>query len=301
MADDAGVYLIAEGTALVQTLDFFPPVVDDPFDFGRVAAANSLSDVYAMGAKPLTAMNIVGFPEGVLDNEVLMSILMGGVHVASEAGIAVIGGHTIQDKEIKYGLAVTGIVDPKRIITNAKAEAGDVLILTKPIGSGVLTTALRADELSDEKVEKLVAIMVQLNRFASEAMVEFDAHACTDITGYGLLGHCLELAEASGVTLEIESPLVPMMDDALDYAGRGFLTGGGGTNKHLLVSKMEMKHGLDENIESLLFDPQTSGGLLIAVGKDREESLLRVLKQEYPHAARVGRVVPRQSTTIVVI
>lgn len=301
MADDAGVYLLDGARALVQTLDFFPPVVDDPFDFGRVAAANALSDVYAMGGKPLTAMNIAAFPEGEMDHQVFADILRGGAHVAHQAGVTIVGGHTVKDREIKYGMSVTGIVDPSRMVTNAGAKAGDVLLLTKPIGSGVLTTALRAGELDEADTAKLVEIMTRLNDTASQGMVSHGATACTDITGFGLLGHALELAEASGVSIRIESASVPLMEGAPAFARRGFLTGGGRTNRLFLGDKANMPHGFDEHLLALLLDPQTSGGLLIAVDETRGRRLLEWLEPRCPGVAVIGTVVPKQAARIIIV
>lgn len=301
MADDAGVYLVDRDKALVQTVDFFPPVVDDPFDFGRVAAANALSDIYAMGATPLTALNIAAFPEGELDYQVFADILRGGAQVAKEAGVAIVGGHTVSDKEIKYGLAVTGFVNPAHMITNAGARAGDVLILTKPIGSGILTTALRAGRLPEGEIAILVGIMTQLNGTASTLMLEAKANACTDITGFGLLGHALEMAEASGVTVVMESGRIPLMEKALDYAAQGMLTRGGRSNRLFSNDSVTLPVGLNEHLVSLLFDPQTSGGLLIALPERMATRLLDSLTPHNPHSAIIGRIVPRQSKALVVL
>jgi selenide,water dikinase len=301
MADDAGVYLLDANRALVQTLDFFPPVVDDPFDFGRVAAANALSDVYAMGGKPLTAMNIAAFPEGELDQQVFVDILRGGAYAANQAGVTIVGGHTVKDKEIKYGLSVTGIVDPSRVITNAGARAGDVLLLTKPIGSGVLTTALRAGKLDETETKKLVDIMARLNDTASQGMISHGAAAGTDITGFGLLGHAFELAEASGVSIEIEADRVPLMDAAYDCARNGHLTAGGRTNRLFLGDEVRVPRDFDEHFLALLFDPQTSGGLLIAVDEASGGRLLSWLEPHCPGVAIIGTVVQKQSARIMIV
>lgn len=301
MADDAGVYLVDRDRALVQTVDFFPPVVDDPFDFGRVAAANALSDIYAMGAKPLTALNIAAFPEGQLESRIYADILRGGARTCMEAGVAIVGGHTISDKEIKYGLAVTGFVDPARMVTNAGARPGDVLLLTKPIGSGILTTALRAGELPEKDTAELVAIMARLNATASAGMLDAGAHACTDITGFGLVGHAREIAEASGVTVELESAKVPLMTHARDFAARGMLTGGGQVNRVFASETVSLPANLDEHLLSLLFDPQTSGGLLIALPERRAYQLLDKLAADNPHSCRIGRIVPEQTNAVVVL
>ncbi|NIM20030.1 MAG: selenide, water dikinase SelD [Candidatus Latescibacteria bacterium] len=299
-ADDAGVYRIGSDSALVLTVDFFQPVVDDPFDFGRVAVANSLSDVYAMGGEPFAALNIAGFPEGELPSEILSEIFKGGLRAAEDAGVVIVGGHTVKDKELKYGLAVVGRVTPDAVVTNAGAKAEDVLILTKPLGSGVLSTALRADKLGADSEGALVEIMAQLNREASRRMLEYGVHACTDITGYGLLGHALELALASEVTCEISSQDVPLLDGALELAGQGLLTAGGGTNRAFVEGNISANSELDEPLQHLLYDPQTSGGLLIALPGDAGSDLVNSLRPVYPHASIIGRVKKRGTNALIV-
>ncbi len=299
-ADDAGVYRIDGETALVLTTDFFQPIVDDPVDFGRVAAANSMSDVYAMGGRPVAALNIAAFPEGEFPNHVLREILQGGAEVASEAGASIIGGHTINDKELKYGLAVAGLVHPDRIVTNGGARPGDRLLLTKPLGSGILSTALRADRLGTREAGEFVKIMTQLNRDASLRMVEHGVHACTDITGFGLLGHALELAIASGVTCEISPVDVPFMTGAMDFAKQGMLTGGGQANRKFVEGNISFRSHLDETIEHILYDPQTSGGLLIAVPEETCFALLEALRPTYPFCAVIGRVREKGKTNLVI-
>ncbi len=300
LADDAGVYSIGEDRALVQTVDFFPPIVDDPFDFGRIAAANALSDIYAMGAVPLTALNIAAFPEGDLPEEVLYDILRGGNEIAREAGAAVIGGHTVKDQELKYGLAVTGLIDPSLLVKNDGAHAGGDIILTKPLGSGILATALREDKLDGKDYDAMVDVMIRLNARASSIMVEFNAEACTDVTGYGLLGHALEMAEASGVCIEIFSGEVPVMRGAIDHAAAGMLTGGGNTNREFLEGKMEISGQIDENLLHVLFDPQTSGGLLIAALPGEGAKIIDLLKTYDPQAAVIGRAVPYRRERIAI-
>ncbi|MEJ2720272.1 MAG: selenide, water dikinase SelD, partial [bacterium] len=230
-ADDAGVYRLSDDTALVLTVDYFPPIVDDPFDFGRVAAANALSDVYAMGGRPIAALNICGFPEGALPAAVLGDILRGGASVAASAGVVIAGGHTVSDKEIKYGLSVVGTIHPDRIIQNRGARVGDRLVLTKPLGTGVLSTKLRAGKLDAGTYAALVDSMTRLNKVASERMLEHEVHACTDVTGYGLLGHGFEMAEASGVCIEISAADVPLLPGAVQAVHETFLTGGAGSNR----------------------------------------------------------------------
>jgi len=272
----------------VLTLDFFPPIVDDPFDFGRVAAVNSLSDVYAMGGRPLAAMNVAGFPEKKLPAEVLAEILQGGAESAARAGCALVGGHTVDDDELKYGLAVVGTIHPDRIVTNAGARPGDALILTKPLGTGLVSTALMKDELDDDGVRRLIDVMTTPNDTASARMLEHDVTACTDITGFGLAGHCYEMARASGVTVRLQSASLPVIEGALWAAEKGYLTGGGSNNRSFVNREAAVADGLDENLLHIVFDPQTSGGLLIAVPMDNAEALLASLGDACPQASVVG-------------
>ena len=288
-ADDAGVYRLNDETALIQTLDFFTPIVDDPYLFGQIAATNSLSDVYAMGGKPLTAMNIVTFPICRLAPEVLLAILSGGQQKIAEAGAVMLGGHTIDDDEPKYGLSVTGVVHPDKVLTNAGAQPGDALILTKAIGTGVLYTALKA-ELFPAGVAAAAASMTQLNRYAAEVMTRFPVHACTDITGFGLLGHAFELAAGSAVDLELDSRTVPLLPDAAEAAGMGLVPAGAYANRDYL-NQVEFRPEVPVNLQDLLFDPQTSGGLLISLAEDLASDLLAELHAAgVAVAARIGRV-----------
>ena len=288
-ADDAGVYRLTDETALIQTLDFFTPIVDDPYLFGQIAATNSLSDVYAMGGKPLTAMNIVTFPICRLAPEVLLAILSGGQQKIAEAGAVMLGGHTIDDDEPKYGLSVTGVVHPDKVLTNAGAQPGDALILTKAIGTGVLYTALKA-ELFPAGVAAAAASMTQLNRYAAEVMTRFPVHACTDITGFGLLGHAFELAAGSAVDLELDSRAVPLLPDAAEAAGMGLVPAGAYANRDYL-NQVEFRPEVPVNLQDLLFDPQTSGGLLISLAEDLAADLLTELHAAgVAVAARIGRV-----------
>ena len=288
-SDDAGVYLLNEETALIQTLDFFTPIVDDPYLFGQIAAANSLSDVYAMGGKPLTAMNVVTFPVCRLDAEVLLAILSGGQQKIAEAGAVMVGGHTIDDDEPKYGLSVTGTVHPSRILTNAGAQPGDALILTKAIGTGVLYTALKA-ELFPEGVVAAAAGMAQLNRYAAQAMERYAVNACTDITGFGLLGHAYEMSAASGVDMEVYSGEVPLLPDAAEAANMGLVPAGAYANREYLKA-VSFDPAVPENIRDLLFDPQTSGGLLISIPAGQADALLADMKESgVEYAACIGRV-----------
>ncbi len=285
---------------MVVTVDFFTPIVDDAYDYGRVAATNSLSDVYAMGGRPIVALNIAGFPENTIPPDVLGEIIRGGADVARAAGVSILGGHTVNDAEVKYGLAVIGMIDPRRIVRNAGARAGDVLILTKAIGTGVLATALKQRTLSPERTRALVASMTQLNRDAAEAMLRHDPHACTDITGYGLVGHANEMAEGGNVTIVLRAAGVPVLEGAREAVEQGHLTGGGKATRRFMQDKARVSSAIDETTTSLLFDPQTSGGLLIAVAPERAPALLAELKPMHPHAAIVGECIARRDVSIIV-
>jgi len=299
-ADDAGVYRLSDDTALVLTTDFFTPIVDDPFDFGRVAATNSLSDVYAMGGRPIVALNIAGFPEGKLPTEVLGDILRGGAAVAGEAGVSIVGGHTVNDAEVKYGLAVVGLVHPNRIVTNGGARPGDALVLTKPLGTGALATALKRGQLGDDALARLTAVMTLLNREASERMRARGVRAATDVTGYGLLGHGYEMAAASGVTIRIDAAAVPAIDGALDAIAAGCVPGGAGTNRLFLEPHVRVEGNVDDARMGLLYDPQTAGGLLIALAPADAKALVADLRATHPDAAIVGACVKRGDASVVV-
>jgi len=291
-SDDAGVYQLSEEVALVQTVDFFTPIVDDPFTFGQIAVANALSDVYAMGGKPLTALNLVAFPIKDLSLSVLKEILRGGLSKMEEAEVALVGGHTVEDPEIKYGLAVTGVVHPKRIFTNAGAKAGDQLVLTKPLGTGIIATALKGGMASKESVAKMVESMVALNRKASEKMQTFPSHACTDITGFSFIGHALEMAMASQVGMVIQSKSIPIFPEALEYAKLGLVTGGGHSNRQFFSCRVEADTNLSPLLMDILYDPQTSGGLLISLPSDQAQNLVEILQKEAQMDAWiVGQVV----------
>lgn len=291
--DDGGVYRLSADTALVQTLDFFPPVVDDPRWFGRIAAANALSDVYAMGGRALTAMNIVGFPKE-LDVEILGEILAGGAEKIVEAGAVLVGGHSVQDAEVKYGLSVTGIVHPDKLTSNAKARAGDVLVLTKPLGMGTVSTAIKRGKVDADAIERACAQMATLNRGAAAAMAEVGGDAATDITGFGLLGHARGMAEASGTTLEFEAAKLPLFDGVLPLVEQGLLSGGAARTRLFLGATADIADSVPAALQDLALDAETSGGLLIAVPADRVEALLEALvRHETPCAEIVGQVVPR--------
>ncbi len=280
------------------TVDFFTPIVDDPVDFGRIAAVNSLSDVYAMGGRPMAALNVAGFPEKKLPADILAGILQGGAESAAQAGCAIVGGHTVDDDELKYGLAVVGSIHPDRIVTNAGARPGDALILTKPLGTGLLSTALKKDKLDSDAVRRLVDVMTTLNDTASARMLEHGVTACTDITGFGLVGHAYEVAKASGVTVRLDSASVPLIDGALWAAKKGYLTGGGNTNRAFVKNEAAIDAGIDENLLHVVFDPQTAGGLLIAVPIHHAVPLLDSLRDACPQASIVGECLPRQDTLI---
>jgi selenide,water dikinase len=289
-ADDAAVYRINDRQALVQTVDFFPPIVDDPYDFGRIAAANALSDIYAMGGRPLTALNIVCFPSGTMPAEILTSILKGATNKIEEAGAIIVGGHSIKDKELKYGIAATGLIDPNRIITNAHARIGDKLFLTKPLGTGLITTGIKNNIVSAELTALVTAQMAQLNKEASELMIRFEADAATDITGYGLLGHALEMAQASRVTIRIFSELLPLMPEVLQLAEAGMIPGGAKANREFVQEHAHIPDTIDENLVHVMYDPQTSGGLLIAVAEEKAERFDQDLKRQKIFGQIIGQV-----------
>lgn len=298
-ADDAGVYKINETTALIQTLDFFTPIVDDPYLFGQIAAANSLSDVYAMGGKPLTVMNIVAFPMNCLPPEVLRDILMGGQDKVIEAGAVIVGGHSIDDPEPKYGLSVTGIVHPNKILTNAGARLGDILIITKAIGTGVLATAARAEMFPDGVLASIES-MATLNRRAAEVAIQYEIHSCTDITGFGLLGHAYEMASGSGVAMKIKAGDMPLLPDAAEAAAMGLVPAGAYTNREYLTT-VSIDPSVPVHLQDLCFDPQTSGGLLLSVAPESAQSLLRELQQSGIKQARIiGEVISGERGEIYV-
>jgi len=295
-ADDAGVYQLTAELALVQTVDFFTPIVDDPFTFGAIAAANALSDVYAMGGRPISALSILAYPaKGDLED--LEEILKGGAEKMREAGCAVLGGHSVADEEIKFGYAVTGIIHPKRVKANAGARAGDALVFTKRLGTGVISTALKRGMARDADVEASIASMLTLNRKACEAMLAHDVHGCTDVTGFGLIGHAREMALASGVTLEIEVDRLRFLDGALEYARLGAIPGGLKNNREYASCAVETARDLAPEVEGLLYDPQTSGGLLITL----PEADAAALEGAFPEAYRIGRVDARQAKPIRLI
>lgn len=300
--DDAGVYLLDGDRALIQTLDFFTPIVDDPYEYGQIAAANSLSDVYAMGGTPLTAMNIVCFPmEGDIGKEVLVEMLRGGADKVAESGALLLGGHTVNDEVIKFGLSVTGIAHPSQITAVKGAQPGDVLVLTKAIGTGLVTTALKRGSAEESDVAAAVLSMRTLNAAAARAMGRVGAHACTDITGFSLAGHLFEMLEASGVGAELSAEAIPFLPGAVRYADEGVNTGGGRANASYLGERIRFEDEVPEGQRIACFDPQTSGGLLIAVAPERADDLLDALEEEgVTVRAPIGRVVPGEPGTISV-
>ena len=287
-SDDAGVYRIGPELALVQTVDFFTPIVDDPYDFGRIAAANAFSDVYAMGGTPLTVMNLAAFPVGTLDLSILADILRGGADKIAESGARLIGGHTIDDVEPKYGLSVTGTVHPDKIVRNSTCRPGDDLVLTKPIGMGIVTTAIKLGVAWDDLIACATEIMATLNRQAALAMCEVGADACTDITGFGLVGHALEMAMGSGVDIHISAGRVPVVREAYEFARSGIVPGGTRSNLKYFSQWTDFEDGVPEHVRLVLSDAMTSGGLLIAVRPDKTERLLEALESRAVRGHLVG-------------
>ena len=301
-ADDAAVYRLSDDKALVFTVDFFTPIVDDPYDFGRIAAANALSDVYAVGGAPFAALNIVCFPKDDLPAEILSEILRGGREKAEEAGVVILGGHTIDDPEPKYGLSVTGSIHPDRVVTNAGARPGDRLVLTKPLGTGIISTAIKRGAAQPDHVDAAVDQMAALNGAAAEAMVEVGVNACTDVTGFGLLGHLLNIADASGVTVEIDYKGVPFLPGVEGYIDRGFVPGGTERNLEALCGSIEWPSYFADAEKLALADAQTSGGLAIAVPEDRVPDLQSALKtRNVAVRAEIGRIAPRGDLPLMVV
>ena len=298
--DDAAVYRLSADRALVVTADFFTPIVDDPFDFGRIAAANALSDIYAMGGRPLFALNLVGFPRKLLPEGLLEDILGGGAQVAREAGIAILGGHTIDDAEPKYGMVAVGEVDPDRMVTNAAGRAGDVLVLTKALGSGVIATAVKAGTAPEGVVRAAVESMATLNRGAAEAAVAVGVHAGTDITGFGLLGHLRSLARASGLSARVRVADVPLLEGARTLVSEGHVPGGTRRNLEDLAQDVTFASSVEPELRTLVADAQTSGGLLLAVAPDKLDELLAALAGSSPVAAVIGTLEEGEAGRVVV-
>ena len=300
-ADDAGVYRVNDDLALIQTVDFFTPIVDDPYWFGQIAAANALSDVYAMGGVPKTAMNLVGFPLGEMDISILREILQGGIDKIKEAGAVLVGGHSVEDPELKYGLSVTGFIHPGRVLTKNNLKAGDKLILTKPLGTGIINTAIKGGLASPEVIERVTRLMAELNRKPAEIMDHFPVHACTDITGFGLVGHLAEMVIGSGCGIRLQGDLIPVIPETLEYCQMGFVPAGAYRNREFRACMTEFAFTVDRLMQDILFDPQTSGGLLICVPEDVSASLVLNLKNEGVEAAVIiGEVVSGSEEKIFV-
>jgi selenide,water dikinase len=300
--DDAGVYKLTDELAIIQTVDFFTPIVDEPYAFGQIAAANALSDVYAMGGKPLTAMNLVCFPIKSLDISVLQDILRGGVDKLREAGVVLLGGHSIIDAELKYGLSVTGTVHPDQLVTNGGAKAGDKLILTKPLGTGIISTAVKAGVVGEELVQKVTRCMATLNDKASELMQEVGVHACTDVTGFGLLGHAIQLAENSHIAIELHLASIPYFPEVISFSQQGLCPGGLYRNKDFYSNRVQFADQIPEYMRDILFDAQTSGGLLICVGSAEAELLLDRLHQAgVEDAVSIGDIVSEPKGMVILI
>ena len=290
--DDAGVFRLRDDLAIVNTVDFFTPVVDDPFTYGQIAAANALSDVYAMGGTPQTALNIVCWPQSGLPGEMLAEILRGGTEKAREAGVMIVGGHSVADEEVKYGMAVTGVIDPRRIIRNVGARVGDSLLLSKPLGTGILMTAFKRDCLATEYYAAAVRRMAELNAATARAMLKYEVHAATDVTGFGLAGHAFKMAEGSGVTLRFEESDLPLLPGALELCRAGMIPGGGRRNREFFGPHVRISDEVADEIGEIVFDPQTSGGLLIAMPEKDACALLADLQNDGNlDAAIVGRVI----------
>ncbi|MBA3013858.1 MAG: selenide, water dikinase SelD [Proteobacteria bacterium] len=300
-ADDAGVYRISNDLALVQTIDFFPPMVDDPYWFGQIAAANALSDVYAMGGTPKTAMNVVAFPAKSMDISVLRSVIEGGLAVMREAGVVLVGGHTVEDPELKYGLSVTGFIHPDRILTKKNLHHGDRLILTKPLGTGIITTAIKAGLAGAAIMETVTRSMATLNRDSAMVMRDYPVHACTDITGFGFLGHLAEMVVDSGHGVRIQAASVPVWSEALAWAAMGLIPAGAYSNRNFRGALVEFGPGVEQRCQDVLFDPQTSGGLLISVEAEAADDLLKALiTAGMADAAMVGEVLLEPKGRIIV-
>lgn len=299
-SDDAAVFRLDEEKALIQTLDFFTPVVDDPYTFGKIAAANSLSDIYAMGGYPIVAMNIVCFPN-CLDMKVLGEILRGGREKVDEAGALLVGGHSVEDNEPKYGLSVSGLVSPNKVLTNSGAKPGDALILTKPLGTGILNTAFKGGILEERHYQKAVEVMEHLNKYAAMTFSQFDIHAVTDVTGFGLIGHLVEMAKASNTTMQIDLSKVPVIDGVLEYAKMGIIPGGMYRNRDYFEKEVEIvNQDVDTSLLDVLYDPQTSGGLLISLPQKDSDRMIRALERYRSIAYElIGTVSEKQEKYIV--
>ena len=297
-SDDAGVYQWDDKSALVQTVDFITPIIDDPLLYGQIAAANALSDVYAMGGQPLTALAIAGFPKKGLDSEVQKAIFKGGLTKLREANVALLGGHTVQDPEIKFGYSITGSIDVDRVLTNTNAQPGDNLLLTKPIGTGIVATAIKYGRAPESVIASTTGLMTTLNRLAAETLRAYstiDVHACTDVTGFGLIGHASEMAAASNVTIHIDSTAVPLIEGVRELVERNRTAGGSANQDHF---GSRVNDGIDDDLLALLYDPQTSGGLLVAVNHDRSPEVTQRLKSAGVSATKIGEVASQSDMLV---
>jgi selenide, water dikinase len=297
-ADDAGVYRLRDDLALVQTLDFFTPIVDDPFDYGQIAALNSINDVWAMGGTPITAMAITCFPKKGVDFAILSEIMRGGLEVLTRNKVTLRGGHSVDSVQIMFGYAVTGVTHPSQVATNAGARVGDVILLTKPIGTGVISTAIKFGKVRPEVTRAAVATMLLPGQEAAVAMRDFEVKGATDVTGFALLGHAWEMARASKVTIEIDSARVPLLQGALELAAAGLLTSGDKTNREYTGADVQISARINRELVNLLFDPQTAGGMLISITAERAEALLTRLRKTYADATLIGRVVEPGSRSV---
>jgi selenide,water dikinase len=299
-ADDAGVYRMRDDLALVQTVDFFTPIVDDPFDYGRIAALNSINDVWAMGGTPLTALAITCFPKKGVDYAILTEIMRGGLRALTDHQVSLLGGHSVDNDQIMFGYAVTGTIDPAKIVTNSGARAGDALVLTKPIGTGIVSTAIKYAKASSEIAATALGIMLTAGDEGARAMRDFGVKGGTDVTGFGLMGHALEIAQASGITFEINSAAIPIIEGTLELAASGMVTGGGKLNREFVGENALLSSRITEEMVSLLFDPQTAGGLLISIPEDTSGAFVERLQARYPRTTIIGRVVERGKYAITV-
>jgi selenide,water dikinase len=299
-ADDAGVYRLRDDLAIVQTVDFFTPIVDDPFVYGQIAALNSINDVWAMAGTPLTALAITCFPKMGVDAAILGEIMRGGQETLNQYGVTLIGGHSVDNQQIMFGYSVTGVIDPGKIATNAGARPGDLIILTKPIGTGVISTGIKFEKTTPEVAASSVATMLTPGRYAAEAMREFGVTGATDVTGFALIGHAWEMACASKVSIEIDADAVPLLEGAPELAAAGLLTSGDKTNRAYIGADIEIDNAVDENLIKLLYDPQTAGGMLIAISAGRADDLLARLRENYTRSTIIGRVSDRGEHSIIV-
>ena len=298
--DDAGVYLISADTAIIQTIDFITPIVNDPYSFGQIAAANSISDVYTMGGRPVTAMNVVCFPSGDMDIGILKEILRGGLDKIHEAGASLMGGHSVNDPEMKYGLSVTGVVHPDKLITNSGTRIGDSLVLTKPLGTGVMSTALKNRLINEKEMKEALKSMTSLNKTAAELMIEMGAHACTDITGFGLIGHASHLIQEGETGIEFDFGAIPFFAGVMELSQKEVYPGGLGRNRDFYLPNVEFKGRIPQYKRNLLFDPQTSGGLLVALPPQKAELFIKKLRQSKVNAAIIGKVVKQAEHKITI-